>query len=205
MKQSKNSTPKIAIPKTADGCSVAVTASIGMASVMNFIDTAHYPKGGVLIIKKTLMCDKIIRLANLKIKGRIEQQTRVYSTKGISPTLNSAMGHGGNCIPLFLIVKYKNDNISKEIIHTAPNGKKYSIQIRKYTPRDCFRLMGVHETDIDKLLSKEKSGQLIICKSKLYALAGNSIVTNCLTAMFEELIFPSGNHYHDKNGQLSLF
>lgn len=27
------------------------------------------------------------------------------STKGISPTLNSAMGHGGNCIPLFLIVK----------------------------------------------------------------------------------------------------
>lgn len=33
----------------------------------------------------------------------------------------------------------------------------------------------------------------------------NSIVTNCLTAMFEELIFPSGNHYHDKTGQLSLF
>lgn len=23
--------------------------------------------------------------------------------------------------------------------------------------------------------------------------------------MFEELIFPSGNHYHDKTGQLSLF
>lgn len=45
----------------------------------------------------------------------------------------------------------------------------------------------------------------VISKSKLYALAGNSIVTNCLTAMFEELIFPSGNHYHDKTGQLSLF
>lgn len=52
--------------------------------------------------------------------------------------------------------------MNKEIIHTAPNGKKYSIQIRKYTPRDCFRLMGVHEADIDKLLSKEKTGQLII-------------------------------------------
>lgn len=51
------------------------------------------------------MCDKIIKLENLQIKGRIEQQTRVYSTKGISPTLNSAMGHGGGCIPLFLIVK----------------------------------------------------------------------------------------------------
>ena len=63
---------------------------------------------------------------------------------------------------------------------------------------DCFRLMGVHEADIDKLLSKEMSGQLIISKSKLYALAGNSIVTNCLTVMFEELIFPSWNHYNDK-------
>lgn len=51
------------------------------------------------------MCDKIIKLANLRIKGRIEQHTRVYSTKGISPTLNSAMGHGGGCIPLFLIIK----------------------------------------------------------------------------------------------------
>ena len=55
--------------------------------------------------QENLMCDKIIKLANLQIKGRIEQQTRIYSTKGISPTLNSAMGHGGNCIPLFLIVK----------------------------------------------------------------------------------------------------
>ena len=33
------------------------------------------------------MCDKIIKLANLCIQGRIEQQTRVYSPKGISPTL----------------------------------------------------------------------------------------------------------------------
>ena len=61
--------------------------------------------GGTDNQKVKLMCDKIIKLANLQIKGRIEQQTRVYSTKGISPTLNSAMGHGGNCIPLFLIVK----------------------------------------------------------------------------------------------------
>jgi DNA (cytosine-5)-methyltransferase 1 len=109
------------------------------------------------------------------------------------------------------------DNVSPEYFMSQQLLEKYlskadineaiqkSIQIRKYTPRDCFRLMGVHEADIDKLLSKEKSGQLIICKSKLYALAGNSIVTNCLTAMFEELIFPSGNHYHDKSGQLSLF
>lgn len=48
------------------------------------------------------MCDKIIKLANLHIKGRIEQHTRVYSTKGISPTLNSAMGHGGGMYSFIL-------------------------------------------------------------------------------------------------------
>ena len=51
------------------------------------------------------MCDKIIKLTSLNRPGIFEQQNRVYSTKGISPTLNSAMGHGGGCIPLFLIIK----------------------------------------------------------------------------------------------------
>ena len=93
----------------------------------------------------------------------------------------------------------------KEIIHTAPNGKKYSIRIRKFTPRDCFRLMGVRDPDIDKLLAREKTGQQIISNSKLYQLAGNSIVTNCMTAMFDELLYPSGEKYKNKDGQLSLF
>lgn len=148
------------------------------------------------------MYDKLIKLADLDIPNRIEQQRRVYSVKGISPTLNSAMGHGGGLHPR----AFNHQSLmSKQIIHTAPNGKQYSIEIRKYTPRDCFRLMGVHDEDIDKLLSKEKDGSPIICKSKLYALAGNSIVTNCMTAMFEKLFFPDGEPYHDKNGQLSLF
>lgn len=130
------------------------------------------------------------------VEGQILDLYNQTVLHGISPTIKTNI-YKSNLT--FVTV------MNKEIIHTAPNGKKYAIQIRKYTPRDCFRLMGVHEADIDKLLSKEKSGQLIICKSKLYALAGNSIVTNCLTAMFEELIFPSGNYYHDKTGQLSLF
>ena len=106
MNQSKNSTPKIAIPKTADGCSPTITSSFGAGiSIANLLGVDHFPKGGGINHQEIIMCDKIIKLANLQIKGRIEQQTRVYSTKGISPTLNSAMGHGGNCIPLFLIVK----------------------------------------------------------------------------------------------------
>lgn len=65
--------------------------------------------------------------------------------------------------------------------------------------------MGVRDSDIDRLLTRDKSGQPIIPKSKQYQLAGNSIVTNCMTAMFEELFFPTGNNYVEKDGQLSLF
>lgn len=80
MNQSKNSTPKIAIPKTADGCSVAVTASFSMISIMNLIDTAHYPKGGVLIIKKSMI---IFRNKHGSFKGGL------IKTK-ISPTITTA-------------------------------------------------------------------------------------------------------------------
>lgn len=60
-------------------------------------------------------------------------------------------------------------------------------------------LMGVHKEDNYKLCN---SG---LKKSKLYKLSGNSIVTNCMTAMFEELLYPTGNNYVEKDGQLSLF
>ena len=116
---------------------------------------------------------------------------------GISPTIKTTIDSSS----MTFVSVMKN----KEIIHTAPNGQQYAIQIRKYTPRDCYRLMGVRDPDIDRLLSREKSGKLIIPKSKHYALAGNSIVTNCMTAMFSELFYPSGKHYADKHGQLSLF
>lgn len=53
MNQSKNSTPKIAIPKTADGCSPTITSSFGAGiSIANLLGVDHFPKGGVLIIKK---------------------------------------------------------------------------------------------------------------------------------------------------------
>ena len=94
--------------------------------------------------------------------------------------------------------------MDKSKTFVANNGEIYEIAIRKYTPRECFRLMGVHEDDIDKLLSNDGDKQ-IIPNSKLYQLAGNSIVTNCMVAMFENLFFPSGQNYVSKDGQFSLF
>lgn len=112
------------------------------------------------------------------------------------------------------VTKDMQENIkqNKAVIYSSANGNDYLIAIRKYTPTDCFRLMGVRQTDIDKLLTRhkvirkgEEVEEQVISNSKLYQMAGNSIVTNCMTAMFSELFYPSGRHAVDKHGQLSLF
>jgi site-specific DNA-cytosine methylase len=69
-------------------------------------------------------------------------------------------------------------------------------RIRKLTERECFRLMGVREDDIDKLL---KAG---ISKTQLYKLAGNSIVCDVLMAIFDKMLV---NTKAEKGQQLSLF
>ena len=55
-----------------------------------------------------------------------------------------------------------------------------SLRIRKLTPKECFRLMGVKDAETDKL------GNL--ANSTLYHLAGDSIVTTVLMAIFGELL-----------------
>lgn len=55
------------------------------------------------------------------------------------------------------------------------------LQIRKLTPRECFRLMGVKDEDFDKLKKDQTD-------SSLYHLAGDSIVINVLMAIFKELL-----------------
>lgn len=54
-------------------------------------------------------------------------------------------------------------------------------RIRKLTPRECFRLMGVSDKDIDKI---QQAG---ISNSQQYKQAGNSIVVNVLEAIFRNL------------------
>ena len=57
----------------------------------------------------------------------------------------------------------------------------YDYRIRKLTERECFRLMGVRDKDFDKIKVNQS-------KSSLYHLAGDSIVTTCLMAIFGTLI-----------------
>ena len=54
-------------------------------------------------------------------------------------------------------------------------------KIRRLTPRECFRLMGVSESDINKI---QNAG---ISDSRQYAMAGNSIVVDVLFHIFRKL------------------
>ena len=68
--------------------------------------------------------------------------------------------------------------------HTGGIKEYYSdntFRIRKLTPRECFRLMGMRDDDIDKI---QAAG---ISNTQQYKMAGNSIVVDVLEAIFKNL------------------
>ena len=69
-----------------------------------------------------------------------------------------------------------------------------SNRIRKLTPKECFRLMGVADTDSDKITAA-------LSKSRCYQVAGNSIVVDVLASIFDQLF--DGNK--NINQQTELF
>jgi len=58
---------------------------------------------------------------------------------------------------------------------------KQNLRIRKLTPRECFRLMGVKDEDFDKVAKNQSD-------SSLYHLAGDSIVVDVIKYVINELI-----------------
>lgn len=89
---------------------------------------------------------------------------------------------------------YDKDNIIAEIMEKELQNKRY--RIRKLTPRECFRLMDVCESDIDKI---QASG---VSESQQYKMAGNSIVVSVMALCFKNLF---SEEQSEQVGQLSLF
>jgi DNA (cytosine-5)-methyltransferase 1 len=76
----------------------------------------------------------------------------------------------------------RQDGISNTL--TSVQKDNYLVEknyrIRKLTPRECWRLMGVKDEQFDKLHD--------ISNSQLYKLAGNSIVVDVLMGIFKNLL-----------------
>lgn len=88
------------------------------------------------------------------------------------------------------------DNVSATVISTRPiNIYDHFYRIRKLTERECFRLQGVDDADIDKI---QAAG--ISC-SQQYKMAGNSITLDVLYHIFRKLFIEP----ECESEQLSLF
>lgn len=56
-----------------------------------------------------------------------------------------------------------------------------NLRIRKLTPKECWRLMGFEDKDVD-------NASQVNSNSSLYKQAGNSIVVNVLEEIFKQLL-----------------
>lgn len=96
--------------------------------------------------------------------------------------------------------KTRRGKVGKQMANTLDTGCQQGVvtnyRIRKLTPRECFRLMGVDDADIDKI---QAAG---ISNSQQYKMAGNSIVVDTIAHILRTL-------YIDKSKkqaiQLTLF
>lgn len=102
----------------------------------------------------------------IDISGRM-QYHRGTVQKGMSQTITTA---GGN-------------NVGVAIAVTTAFNPYYrsNLRIRKLTPRECFRLMGVKDQDFEHIKNEFND-------SVLYHLAGDSIVVNVLMAIIGKLL-----------------
>lgn len=83
--------------------------------------------------------------------------------------------------------KTRRGRVGKQVaqtLNTAPRQAvvEPSLRIRKLTPKECFRLTGFDDEDIDVLIENG------ISNTQLYKQAGNSIVVNVLEAIFDNLV-----------------
>lgn len=104
--------------------------------------------------------------------------------------------------PSITISSFQHNNIVMENnnqinLPEELRGKKF--RIRKLTPRECFRLMGVDDKDIDKI---QWAG---LSNSAQYKLAGNSIVVDVLFHLFRKMFIETEPDHDDNPVQLSLF
>ncbi|EAC2786819.1 DNA (cytosine-5-)-methyltransferase [Listeria monocytogenes] len=148
----------------------------------------------------------IIVSGELEGTGR-EQSNRVYSEKGLAPTLTTMQGGGQE--PKVLLVreatkkgyaeaaKYDGINLSmpesetrrgrvaKQMASTLDTGCQQGvvveeIRIRKLTPRECWRLQGFPDWAFD-------AAAKVNSNSQLYKQAGNSVAVPVIVAIAENL------------------
>lgn len=148
----------------------------------------------------------------VSLEAKFESTNRIYDVVGCNPTLSTMQG--GNQEPKILesqIVAMRGRNTENPSDRTAgsptaqrlePNAQgmcnslttvqkdnlvmEKQYRIRKLTPRECGRLMGVSDENISKMAAVNSNTQL-------YKQFGNSIVVDVMCAMFKNLNIEQGS------------
>ncbi|CWU41480.1 TPA: DNA cytosine methyltransferase [Listeria monocytogenes] len=129
---------------------------------------------------------QIVVLAG-NLPGSHEQNSRVYGTAGVSPTLTTMQGGGQEP----KIIQKKRGYNKGGIHEISPTISANSWQennllqaggfrIRKLTPRECWRLQGFPDWAFDRASEVNSNSQL-------YKQAGNSVTVNVIEAIANRL------------------
>lgn len=141
------------------------------------------------------------------------QSNTVYSENGLSPNITTVEGGGTQqikvCESQIVAMRGRNPDNPSDRTAGSPTEQRLEVnmqgtsncltsvqkddlllekpqyRIRKLTPRECGRLMGVSDEDIDKMAAVNSNTQL-------YKQFGNSIVVDIMCAMFENLNINQG-------------
>ena len=122
-------------------------------------------------------------------RGRVQKNAiQTLDTMGgngkgvvVKPKVLSGYGKIGSTGQYHQQNRIYDDNVSISLTTAFNPYYKNELIIRKLTPRECFRLMGVKDTDFDKMKDNQSD-------NSLYHLAGDSIVVNVLMALFKMLM-----------------
>lgn len=136
---------------------------------------------------------KIIQLGNIVETGNWDnpQRGRIYSSEGLSPTLNCMQG-GGTEPKIIVGSNQKHAAVNTDgIVPTLTSAMgcggghipmhNYDFRIRKLTPKECWRLQAFTDEEFNKA---KNSG---VSDTQLYKQAGNSITVTVLMALFFNL------------------
>ena len=140
-----------------DGITLNRSKNFERSPLPNLSRTLDTSSNNRVVEWEEIKCEQVATLQGGKWDKMHDIAKRVYSGNGLSPTLHTC--GGGNLEPKVLEKNYR---------------------VRKLTEQECFKLMGVKQEDFEKIRKNQS-------KSSCYHLAGDSIVTTVLMAIFGQM------------------
>jgi len=84
---------------------------------------------------------------------------------------------------------------------TEEENRKENVTIRKLTERECLRLQGFNDDEIDRLYAAtDENGKRMFSKSAMYKFAGNAVCVDCFVRITEQILDDMEHPDAAKNG-----